>query len=170
MSEKNTCIAIYTCLENVEAALKKLQTGGLDLGYVSVLGKGFHHEAHPIGFYQDHQHIRYIGNQGPFWENLWNCLAGASLIWAPDFGPLVTAGPITRLFIEGLGDIHIGGGFSLPGSALFSLGVPRNYIQHYEDAVLDEKLLLLVTGTRQEIELACKIIHSKTQQVTVHAA
>ena len=53
---------------------------------------------------------------------------------------------------------------------LFIIGVPAANINEYEQAVKDNKILLLVHGNQQEVEYACETLHSEIQQVTVHRA
>jgi len=53
---------------------------------------------------------------------------------------------------------------------LFIIGVPAGNINEYEQAVKDNKILLLVHASQQEVEYACEALHSEMQQVTVHRA
>lgn len=151
-------------------ALGELQTAGSDLRQVSIIGKGCHGTAHPIGFYRMAGHIRYCGCQGEFWDEVWGRLPGAAFFLVPGFGLLAAAGRVVPLMIRGLDGVELDGGFSVPGVALHGIGVPRSSIREYELAIKTEKLLLLVHGERRDVERACAILHCDTQQVTVHSA
>ncbi len=170
MSKKYACVSICPTYQAAEQALEKLQTEGFDLQQVSIVGKGYHDEAHPIGFYTADNSIRYWGLQDAFWGKLWSLLPGAAFFWVPDFGSLAAAGPVVGLLVTGLEDVAIGGGFGVLGAALYTMGVPRNTIFQYEKIVKAEKILLIVDGQRNDIEHACDILHSELQQVTVHIA
>ena len=113
MSEKNTCVSIYSTYQAAEQALGKLQKQGVDLRQVSIVGKGSHDEEHPIGFYTAGEHIRYRGFQATFWDSLWRLLAGAAFFWVPGFGSLAAAGPVVNLLVDGVEGIAIGSGFGV---------------------------------------------------------
>lgn len=167
---KNCCIAIYTNSDAVEQALGELQTAGCDLRQVSVIARGCQGKDYPVGIFRSEDRIRFLGKQGIFWDNLWNRLADSAFFWEPDFGPLAVAGPIVNMMVRGLEGVDIGDGFSLPGTALFIVGVPRGSIHQYEQAVKADQCLLIIHGERDAVEQACEILHSEMQQVTVHIA
>ena len=64
----------------------------------------------------------------------------------------------------------INGGFSAFGVMLYNMGIPRSCIKQYEQAVMLGQNLLIVHGDSDIVEQACKILHSESQQVTVHRA
>jgi len=167
---KNCCISIYTDPDAVEQALGELQTVDYDLRQVSVIAAGCHGMDHPVGLYRIDDHNRFLGQQDSFWSGLWHRLGGSAFFWEPDFGPLAVAGPIVNMMVHGLEGVEIGTGFSLPGTALFIIGVPRGSINEYEQAIRAEKFLLLFHGESQDVERACGVLHNETQQVTVHRA
>ena len=170
MVTKNCCVVIYPNHHAVEQALGELQTVGCDFRQVSVIGRGCLGEGHPVGIYRSEDRIRFLGQQDTFWDALWGRLAGSAFFWEPDFGPLAVAGRIIDLMVHGLEGVEISDGFSLPGTALFIVGVPRSSINEYEQAIKAEKFLLLVDGERRDVERACGVLHGETQQVTVHRA
>ncbi len=170
MSKNNSCVSIYPTHQATEQALGELRKAGVDLRQVSIASKGYHSEAHPIGFYNVGDRICYWGVQGDFWAGLWGLLSGAAFFWVPGFGPLAAAGPLVASLMCGLEGVAIGGGFSVLGAALYSMGISRDSISQYEQAVKAEQFLLIVHGDRSDVEQACEILHSETQQVTVHRA
>ncbi|PCJ87401.1 MAG: DUF1269 domain-containing family protein [Thiotrichaceae bacterium] len=170
MSEKNTCVSIYSSHQSAEQALGELRVEGLDVQQISIVGKGYQNEEHPVGFYTTGEHIYYQGVQTAFWSNLQKLLSSASFFWLPGFGTLATAGFIVRLLVEGQESIEVGGGFNVLGKSLFSMGIPRDSIVDYEQAIKAGKILLIVHGMRSDVERAYHILHSKTQQVAVHMA
>ncbi len=170
MSKKNCCVSIYPTHQATEWALGELRKADIDLRQVSIAGRGYHSEAHPIGFYNVGDRICYWGLQGDFWADLWGLLSGAAFFWVPDFGPLAAAGPLVASLMCGLEGVAIGGGFDVFGAALYSMGIPRNSISQYEQAVKEEQFLLIVNGERDVVEHACEILHNEMQQVTVHRA
>jgi len=170
MREKNCCVSIGATHQATQQALGELRKAGVDLRKVSVVGKGYHSEEHPIGFYCSGEQIRYWGQQGDFWGTLWSQLADAAFFWVPGFGSLAAAGPLVAVLVRGPGDVVIDGGFGVLGAALYGMGIPRSSIQQYEEAVRSDCLLLIVHGAHCDVEHACSVLHCETRQVTVHRA
>lgn len=170
MSKKNTCVLLYSSQQDAEQGIDKLQKQAFNMETLSIVGKGYHNEEHPIGLYTSGEQLRFKGAQATFWEHLSNQLSGAAFFWLPDFGPLAAAGPIVSLLAEGQESIEVGGGLSLLAVEFFSMGIPRDSISQYEKAIKLGKIMLIVHGMRSDVELACQILHSETQQVAVHMA
>lgn len=170
MFKKNTCVLLYSNHKNLERDINVLQTQSFDMNAVSIIGKVQQHKTLVTGLYTMGGQIRYQGNQARFWNDLRAILNGAGFFSVPDFGALIAAGPIVHLLTKEYGDMEVGNGLSVFGLALFSMGIPINSIRHYEKSVNSEKFLLIIHGLHNDIELACQLLHSKTQQVTVHMA
>ncbi len=170
MSKNNTCVLLYSSQQNLKHDVNALQTQSFDMKTVSIVGKVQQHKIHATGLYVTGGQMRYQGNQDRFWNSLWTRLNGAGFFLLPDLGALVAAGPIAYLLTKKYADIDVGGGLSVLGQAFFSIGIPIDSIRQYEKSVNSEKLLLIIHGQHSDIELACQLLHSKTQQVTVHMA
>jgi len=170
MTKKNTCVSLYASEQTAEQAVEELLSQNFDLKTVSMVGKAFHNEEDTIGLYTSGGQLCFSGVQAAFWNSLWGQLSGASFFWLPDFGPLVAAGTIGSLLVKEQEDIEVGSGLNVLGAALFSLGIPRDSIRQYEKALKEEKFLLIVHAVRSDVEHACHILHSETQQVAVHMA
>ncbi len=167
---KNCCAVIYPNSDAVVQALGELQTAGCDLRQVSVIARGCQGKERAVGIYRTEDRIRFLGQQDSFWNDVWSRLADSAFFWEPDFGPLAVAGQIVNMMVHDLERVDIGNNFSLPGTALFIVGVPRSSIKEYEQAIKAEKFLLLFHGEQQEVERVCDVLHGETQQVTVHRA
>ncbi len=170
MSKKNTCVLLYSNHKNLELDINALQTQSFDMNAISIVGKVQQHKTLVTGLYTMGGQIRYLGDQARFWNNLWAILNGAGFFSVPGFGAIITAGPIVHLLTKKYGDIQVGNDLSVFGLALFSMGIPLNSIRHYEKSVNSKKFLLIIHGLHNDVELACQLLHSKTQQVTVHMA
>ncbi len=170
MNKKNSCVSIYLTWQATERALGDLRKAHVDLKKLSVVGRGYHGEAHPIGFYNIGERMGYWGHENDFWSGVLDLLSGAAFFWLPDFGPLTVFGSMVALLVRGLDGVAVGGGFTVFGAALYNMGIPRNSIQQYEQAVKAEQFLLIVHGQRDDVEQAFEILHSETQQVAVHRA
>jgi len=170
MSKKSTCVLLYSNHKNLEQDVNALQTRSFDMKAVSIVGKVQQHEIHATGLYITGGQIRYQGNQDSFWNALWIRLSGAGFFLLPDLGVLLAAGPIAHLLTNEYAGIDVGSGLSVLGQAFSSIGIPVDSIRQYEESVNSEKLMLIIHGLHSDVEFACQLLHSKTQQVTVHMA
>ncbi len=169
MVDENSCVAIYHTHEQAEAALHKLQKAGFDIKKISIVGKGYHHEEHPVGFYNTGDRLKFWGAQGGFWGGIWGMLVGAALFWIPGLGPVVMAGPLVAALVGALEGAVVIGGLSALGAALYSIGIPKDSIIRYETALKSEQYLIVVHGNQEEVERAHEVLATtEPADVAIH--
>ena len=168
MKNKNSCVAIYNTHDEAEQAVKDLQKAGFDMKRLSIVGKGYHTEEEPLGYYDVGDRVMFWGKQGAFWGGLWGLLLGAGFFWIPAFGPLVVAGPISAALIGALEGAATVGGMSALGAAIYSIGIPRDSVIKYESAVKADQFLLIVHGTQEEVKHARDLLKAGSHDVAVH--
>ncbi len=169
MTDKNSCVAIFKSHEEAEQAIKDMQKAGFDMKKLSIIGKGYHTEEDPLGYFTVGDRVKFWGKQGAFWGGLWGLLIGAGFFWVPAFGPLMVAGPISSALIGALEGAAIVGGFSALGAALYSIGIPRQSVIKYETAMKADSFLLIAHGTQDEVKHAREILEaSQNADVSVH--
>ena len=132
MATENAIIAVYDTHTQAEDTIKELERSGFDMKKLSILGKGYHSEEHPDGFYTTGDRMKTWGGVGAFWGGLWGLLFGAAFFWIPGIGPIAAAGPIVQLLVSALEGAAIVGGLSALGAALAGLGVPTKSVVKYE--------------------------------------
>lgn len=153
MSKASAAIAGYDTPVQAEQAVKELERAGFDMKRLSIVGKGYHSEEYPVGFYTAGDRIMSWGGIGAFWGSLWGLLLGAAFFWIPGFGPVAVAGPFTHLLVAALA-----GGVGALGAALASLGVPKDGIVRYETQLKADKYLLVAHGGTEEVKRARDLI------------
>jgi hypothetical protein len=158
MNKQNSIIAVFNNHKNIESAVKELAKNGIDISRLSIIGKDYHSEENVVGYYNTGDRIRYWGGLGAFWGSIWGLLAGAAFLWVPGIGPLVVGGPFITVLLGAAEGALLGGGLSVLGAALFSLGVPKNSILKYEEDVRAGKFLLIFKGTEEERKRVSKIM------------
>jgi hypothetical protein len=158
MNKQNSIIAVFNNHKNIESAVKELAKNGIDISQLSIIGKDYHSEENVVGYYNTGDRIRYWGGLGAFWGSIWGLLAGAAFLWVPGIGPLVVGGPFITVLLGAAEGALLGGGLSVLGAALFSLGVPQNSILKYEEDVKAGKFLLIFKGTEEERTRVSKIM------------
>ena len=168
--EKNAAIAVYESHPDAEAAIKELERGGFDMKKLSIVGKDYHTEEYPVGFYNMGDRVKAWGKTGAFWGGIWGFLLGWAFFFIPGIGPLMIAGPLVAWLVAALEGAVVVGGLSAIGAALYSFGIPKNSVINYEKAIKAGKFVVIAHGTTEEVTRAKDILQSAGQtQVDVYA-
>jgi len=160
-SQKETTDSVVAVLADhkaAEAAIKKLAEDGFAMKHLSVIGKGYHTEEHPLGFYTTGDRIKTWGGMGAFWGGIWGLLFGSAFFMIPGFGPVLAAGPIVAWIVGALEGAAVVGGLSAIGAGLYSIGIPKDSILQYETSLKAGKFMLAVHGTPDEVTRAKAIL------------
>lgn len=158
MADSNAIIATYDTHQQAEEAVRELARSGFAMQQLSIVGKGYHSEEHPVGFYTLGDRMKTWGGLGVFWGALWGMLLGAAFFWLPGIGPLGVAGPFVHLLVSGAEGAAVVGGVSVLGAALVNLGVPKDSVIKYERSLRADKFLLIAHGSAGEVQQARHII------------
>ena len=158
MADTSAIIATYDTHQQAEEAVRELDRSGFAMKQLSIVGKGYHSEEHPVGFYTRGDRMKGWGGLGLFWGALWGMLLGAAFFWIPGVGPLGVAGPFVHMLVSGAEGAAVVGGASVLGAALMSIGVPKDSVIRYESSLRADKYLLIVHGNAGEVEQARQII------------
>jgi len=160
MSNKNSCIAIFKTHQEAEQAIRELDLAGFDMKKLSILGKGYEQEENSPTYYNGINRVKYWGKRGAMWGGLWGVLFGPAFMCVPGAGSLTAGGILFYTLANGVSTAIFTGGFTALGAALYSIGIPKNSIIHYETAIKMEKYLLIVHGTSDEVERAKDILEA----------
>lgn len=160
MSVKNSVVSVFNTHLEAEAAIKELKKSGFDLQKLSVVGKDYQTDEHVVGYYNTGDRVKYWGKLGTFWGGLWGLLFGSAFFFIPGIGPLVVGGPLVAWIVGALESAALVGGLNAIGAALYSVGIPKDSIIKYETSLKSDKFLLIVHGTREEVEKAKKILEN----------
>ena len=171
MNTETSVIEVFDTHQQAERAIKELQASDFDMKKLSIIGKGFHSEEQPVGFYTTGDRMKSWGGVGAFWGGLWGLLFGAAFFWLPGIGPIAVAGPIVHAFAGALEGAAVVGGFGVLGAALTSIGVPKDSIVKYEKEMRADKYLLIAHGDAATIQRAREIMErfkaSKAEAMSV---
>ena len=169
MKNNHSCIGVFSHHSDAEQAIKELEKSGFDMKKLSIVGKGYHSDEHPIGYYNTGDRVKFWGKWGAFWGGIWGLLFGSAFFWVPGIGPLAVAGPLVATIVGGAGGAVAVGGLNALGAALFSIGIPKNSIIKYEESLKADKFLLIVHGTQEDMERARDILNSiNAEEVEIH--
>jgi uncharacterized membrane protein len=170
MTQQDAVVAVYDTHVGAEEAVKKLQSKGIDMRTLSIVGKDTHTDEHAVGYYNTGDRMKYWGKVGAFWGGFWGLLFGSAFFAIPGIGPVLAAGPIVAWIVGALEGAAVVGGMSAIGAGLYSIGIPKDSVVQYETAIKTDKYLVIVHGSTPEVEKARGILESaRALSVTVHS-
>ncbi len=158
MKTEDLPIYVFDTHLEAEAAIKKLNNANFDVKKLSLIGKGYHSEEKPMGFYTVGDRIKAWGGMGAFWGGVWGLLMAPAVFFLPGLGLMAFAGPVVAMLVGALEDAVVVGGVSALGAALMQIGVPKDKIIKYETALKVDKYVLMVHGSAQEQEHARSVL------------
>jgi hypothetical protein len=170
MAINNSVVAVYRTHAEANQAVKELQSGGVDMHKLSIIGKGYHTDEHAVGYYNTGDRMKYWGKMGAFWGGFWGLLFGSAFFMIPGLGPILAAGPVVGWIVAALEGAAVVGGVSALGAGLYSIGIPKDSIVKYEMAIKSDQFLLIAHGTAAEVAKAKDIIETThPSQLSLHS-
>lgn len=165
----NAVVAVYDSHEIAEKGIKKLTDANIPMKEISIIGRGYHTDEKVIGFYNTGDRMKFWGKYGAFWGGMWGLLAGGLFLTAPVAGPVVIVGSFAAMVITGIEGAAVVGAASALAAALASIGIPKDTVLQYEQAIKADGFVILVQGTAEETERARDILKaSSAKQVNMH--
>ena len=158
MSQPDSSFFVYDTHAAAEEAIRLLGQSGFDMKKLSLLGKGYHSEEKPMGFYTAGDRIKAWGGTGAFWGGIWGLLLAPAVFVLPGLGVVGMAGPIVATLVGALEGAVVVGGLSALGAALSQIGVPKDQVIKYEAALKVDKYLLVVHGSADDQQRARDVL------------
>ena len=158
MKIDHVTISSYDTAEQAEHAVNALREGCVDLTAVSVAGKNAATKGRVTAYYDVGERMIYWGEEGAIWGGLWGLLFGAALFAVPGIGPILVAGPLVGCIVAGLESAVVGGGVSALGAGLLNIGIPKDSLLEYENALQSSRILVIVHGTEKIVAKARAIL------------
>ena len=160
MEKANLPFYVFNTHVEAEEAIQSLSRSGFDVKKLSLVGKGYHTEEHPLGFYTAGDRIKTWGGTGAFWGGIWGLLFAPAVFFLPGVGLVAMAGPVAAALVGALEGAVVVGGLSALGAALIQLGVPKDQVIKYETALKVDKYVLMVHGSTEEAAKARAVLAS----------
>jgi hypothetical protein len=166
---KNAVVGVYGSHSDADTAVRALERTGFDMKRLSVVGKGYHSEQQPVGYYNAGDRMLHWGKFGAFWGGIWGLLFGSAFFWIPGVGPLLLGGPLVTALVGALEGAVVVGGLSALGAALYSIGIPKDSIIEYETALDADKYLLIVHGPATIVDEARSVLETTApEKIGIH--
>lgn len=168
MDTIDSSLYVFNSHTEADEAIRLLSKSGFDVKKLSLVGKGYHSDEHPIGFYTAGDRIKAWGGIGAFWGAVWGLLLAPAVFFLPGLGLIAMAGPVVSALVGALEGAALVGGVSAMGAALTTIGVPKNQVMKYETALKADKYVLIVHGGTEEASKAHSILKgSKAQEAAL---
>jgi hypothetical protein len=159
MKKEHSPAYIFGTHEAAEQAIRALGQAGFDVRKLSLLGKGYHSEEHPVGFRTVGERIRSWGGVGALFGGAWGLLLAPTVFFfLPGLGLMATAGPLVSALVGAFEGALFVGGASALGAALTDSGVAEDQVIEYETALKADKYLLIVHGSAEELAQAANVL------------
>ena len=158
MSNPDSAFFVFDTHAAAEEAIRTLGKSGFDMKKLSLVGKGYHSEEKPMGFYTTGDRIKAWGGTGAFWGGIWGMLLAPAVFLLPGIGVVGMAGPIVATLVGALEGAVVVGGLTALGAALTQIGVPSDQVIKYEAALKVDKYLLVVHGSAEDQEKARSVL------------
>jgi hypothetical protein len=151
MEQPNLPFYIFNTHSEAEEAIQTLNRSGFDVKKLSLVGKGYHSEEHPLGFYS-------TGDKVKAWGGIWGLLLAPAVFVLPGVGLVAMAGPVVAALVGALEGAVIVGGVSALGAALTQIGASKEQVIKYEKAVKADKYVLMVHGDAADAAKAHEVL------------
>ena len=159
-------VYLFKTHHDAENAVRTLALASFDMKHLSIVGRGYHTEEHPLGFYSKGDRIRSWGKFGAFWGAIWGLLFVPAVFVLPGLGVVAMAGPLVTVLVSALEGAVVMGGMTALGAALLELGVKREQAICYEVALKADQFLLMIHGSHQEIQNAHDLLDGPPKQLS----
>lgn len=158
MSTNSLPFYLFDSHAEADQAIRLLYRSGVDVNKLSLLGKGYHTEEHPLGFYSTGGRMKAWGDIGAFWGGIWGLLRAPAVFLLPGLGLTVMAGPVVPALVAVLEDAVVVGGVSALGAALMQTGASKDQVIDYEIALKANKYVLTVHGNVEDVAIDRSIL------------
>jgi hypothetical protein len=111
-----------------------------------------------VGFYNTGDRIKFWGKTGAIWGGLWGLFFGGILVTIPIIGPVMVLGHLAAMVFAAVEGAIIVGGLGALGAAMSSLGIPKDSVIQYEEALKADAFLLVAHGPVEEMARARTIL------------
>jgi len=166
MNNQDSSVFVFDDHAAAEDAIRMLSHSGFEMKKLSLIGKGYHSEEKPVGFYTIGDRIKAWGGVGAFWGGIWGLLLAPAVFVLPGLGLVGMAGPIVATLVGALEGAVVVGGLSAVGAALTQIGVPKDQVIKYEAALKVDKYLLVVHGSADDQARARSVLAEASAAVT----
>jgi hypothetical protein len=168
--DEHSVVGVYKSLDEAEQAVRALASGGFPIQKVSIIAKDLRDSRRVHGYVTACDAARSSATTGAWVGGIFGLLVGAAFLWVPGVGPLVVAGSLASMLMGGIEGAVAGAAVMGVLGWLTALGISKEKILKYEEAVKAGKFLVIAHAPEADVKKARDILAgSKPDQVEVHA-
>lgn len=165
--KRRLILALYPNKEAAQHSIEKLIKDGFVMDEISLVGRageGSGDDLLGVSYRGPGERLMVWGGHGAFWGGIWGLLASASgLFFIPGIGPVAAAGYVVGAMLDVIAGTAagavIGGGAMLGAAAVSQLtmalhrqGVPKEKLQHLQDAIRKGRYLVMLRCGANEVD------------------
>ncbi|MCI3130872.1 DUF1269 domain-containing protein [Phenylobacterium aquaticum] len=160
MSKEDVVVAVFDSHAKAEEAVREIGRSDFPVQQLTIIGKGYHSDEKVIGFYNVGDRIKLWGKNGAFWGGLWGLFVGGVFMTVPLVGPVVVLGHLAAMLLGAAEGALLVGGVSALAGALASIGIPKDSVVRYEEAIKADRFLVLAHGAPEQIKRVQELLKS----------
>src|SRR5262249_45999494 len=150
-------------------AVRGLGDGGFPIEQVSIIARHLEDDRRVHGYVTSCDVAKSSAVTGAWVGGIFGLLAGAAFLWLPGVGSLVVGGSLAAVLLGGVEGAVAGAALSGVLGWLLGLGISREKILKYEEAVKAGKFLVVAHGPAEQVERAREILAaSRPEQLDRH--
>jgi hypothetical protein len=153
-------VAVFPHHQNAEAAVRKLSRDHFDTTHFSIVGRGYQTEEKVVGFYNARDRIKLWAKNGAFCGGLWSLFFGGVFLTNPVIGDIMVLGHLAVMLIAAIEGAVLVGGLSAIGAAFYGIGIPKDSVIRYEEAIKADGFLVAAHGLAAEMARAKAILQA----------
>ena len=166
MVKENAAVSIYSNPDQLQEAVVELGEFGFDTKRISIIGKAYCEQPELTAYYEEDNMLRCRGKQSDLWNELCTRIRNWVLFSCPDTGALLVIGPVSLWVVAVIDNSAIFRNLSVLGATLYSMGLSKDNLQDYEEALRKGSYLLIVHGPSQEVTQAKRILKSANARLS----
>jgi len=155
---KHFVVAVYPNASKAKESIDQLIDGGIPKRCISLVARSDEGEIEKTEIEKVDSDVKVWGTQGALWGGLIGALMGGAFFIVPGFGPIVGVGPVSAALAGLLGGAMTGGAILGLADALIEWGMSEHRAKQYEKLVEDNKVLVIVHGSEEEVAKAEKLL------------
>lgn len=167
METRNVTAGVFSTHESAEEAIVALMESGIGIGQISFAGRDCSLGEHVSGYFVSGERMHVRGKLERFWKSLYDRFSLSASYFVPGIGQVMLYGPLVEWVNRALDRGQVVGGLSAVGAALFGIGLPKECIVRYEEALRSGRFLVVAHGTADEAGLAREILNRKSDNDAV---
>ncbi len=167
---EHSVVVVYKTLGEAEAAVRSLGEGGFPIQKVSIIAQHLTDDRRVHGYVTACDVAKSSAVTGAWVGGIFGLVVGAAFLWVPGVGPLVVAGSLASMLLGGVEGAVAGAAATGVLGWLIGLGISKEKILKYEEAIKGGKFLVIAHGPEDAVKKAREILGgSKAEQLDLHA-